>query len=54
MLEFHAHDKNADCLALDKVEFGVSWGDRLLRQPDKNLLIFANHVLLPYSYFNII
>ena len=54
LLEYHVLDKNIDCLAFDKVDFGVSWGNRLVRRPDKNLLIFANHMLLPYSYFNII
>ena len=54
MLEYHARDKNQNFLAFDKVEFGVSWGNRFICQPDKNLLIFANHLLLPYSYFNII
>ena len=56
LLEFHALDKNADCMALDKVDFGVSWGQRIVRHTnsEKNLLIFANHLLLPFSYFNII
>lgn len=54
LLEYHALDKNKDCLGFEKVEFGVTWGSRLVQVDDKSIMLFANHLLLPFSYFNII
>ena len=54
LLEYHTLDKNRNFLNFDLVEYGVSWGNRVICQSDKDLVLFANHLLLPYSYFNII
>ena len=53
-LEYHALDKNKDCMEMDKVDFGVQWGHRMARLENKEILIFANNILLPFSYLNII
>ena len=56
LLEFHALDKNKDYLNFDKAEMGVQWGNRRVKVPGHHLdlMLFANTVLLPFSYFNII
>ena len=52
--EFHTLDKNRNALHLDYVKYGVQWGSRLVQLDDKCLMIFANTMLLPYSYLNLI
>ena len=56
LLEYHALDKNKDFLHFKQAEMGVQWGSRRVKDPGHNLdlMLFANTVLLPFSYFNII
>ena len=56
LLEYHALDKNKVFLNFEQVEMGVQWGKRRIKNPDHNLdiMLFANTILLPFSYFNII
>ena len=55
LLEYHALDKNKDHLGFEQAEMGVQWGSRRVKLTGvSELMIFANTVLLPFSYFNII
>lgn len=55
LLEYHALDKNANSLDIELAEFGASWGSRIVQYTEeKDVMIFANHLILPFSYFNLI
>ena len=54
LFEYHVAGRNKDYLDLEKLQYGASWGDRLVQTPTGSYLIFASNLIMPFSYLSVI